>query len=173
MVLISNDTCLVYSVSCRLVGSDTVFMSSDTFAMPYITMEDFSRYWLKSYSKKVIAESKGENCRILFNCSNGQSKSFVKKPTGDFGELLTAQNENTESPKVEETPVESKPVDDDPDGKEAKKMLNRIKKGKSQKKDRDVVTDSTDVETKPQETKTKKSKPKASNPKTESSPKAK
>lgn len=72
------DNVIAYSIRCTRLDTKKVVLTDNILAMPWITIEGFSEYWLKSFGKEVERLSEDNSCEVVINNSNGETKSFTR-----------------------------------------------------------------------------------------------
>lgn len=72
------DNVIAYSVRCTRLDTKKVVLTDNILAMPWITIERFSEYWLNSFGKEVERLSEDNSCEVVINNSNGETKSFTR-----------------------------------------------------------------------------------------------
>ena len=87
---------IAYSIRCTRLDTKKVILTGNILAMPWITIEGFSEYWLNSFGKEVERLSEGNSCEVVINNSNGETKSFTR--------VVNAKTSFADSPQVASEP---------------------------------------------------------------------
>lgn len=150
------DNTIVYSIRCTRLDTKKVILADDILAMPWIKIEEFSEYWLKSFGKEVERLSEDNSCEVTINCSTGESRKFTRVVNVEksFKDITSSDPE----PVVEEHPS-SEPI--------------QTQAAPEQVKDEPKQTSDEKVEEKKIEEPKKKPAAKKSESKKESKPKSK
>lgn len=86
------DNVIAYSIRCTRLDTKKVVLTDNILAMPWITIEGFSEYWLNSFGKEVERLSENNSCEVVINNSNGETKSFTR--------IVNAKDSFVNSPQV-------------------------------------------------------------------------
>lgn len=90
------DNVIAYSIRCTRLDTKKVVLTDNILAMPWITIEGFSEYWLNSFGKEVERLSENNSCEVVINNSNGETKSFTR--------IVNAKDSFVNSPQVVSEP---------------------------------------------------------------------
>ena len=160
------DNVIAYSIRCTRLDTKKVVLTDNILAMPWITIEGFSEYWLNSFGKEVERLSENNSCEVLINNSKGETKSFtrvvnVKTSFADSPQVASepepqiTTNNDVEEPKPETSNLSS----------ESENLKDEvIEEKKIEKSKRKAAKKSDSVESK------KESKPKPKSKKSEAKP---
>ena len=153
------DNVIAYSVRCTRLDTKKVVLTDNILAMPWITIEGFSEYWLNSFGKEVERLSEDNSCEVVINNSNGETKSFTR--------VVNVKASFEDSPKVASEPEPQITSGNDveehkPESENLKDEV--VEEKKIEKPKRKVAKKSDSVESK------KESKPKPKSKKSDAKP---
>lgn len=167
------DNVIAYSIRCTRLDTKKVVLTDNILAMPWITIEGFSEYWLNSFGKEVERLSEDNSCEVVINNSNGETKSFTRvvnvkasfvdspKVVSEPEPQITSGND-VEEPKPESSNLNNELSNLNNESEDLKDEV--VEEKKIEKPKRKVTKKSDSVESK------KESKPKPKSKKSEAKP---